>query len=108
MRPRACSQPLEPTATLTYSFLHTDRARPEHVHRPKGRGEPYLCVLARALSHFDPQSDASHSDFKPNAIVALGGGSVIDCAKIARLLYEHPKVKLEVCGARFCSGRCTA
>lgn len=33
--------------------------------------------------------------FKPDAIVALGGGSVMDAAKIVRLFYENPDMTLE-------------
>jgi alcohol dehydrogenase class IV len=34
--------------------------------------------------------------FKPDLIFALGGGSAMDTAKAAWLLYEHPGVKLEI------------
>jgi len=34
--------------------------------------------------------------FKPDLIFALGGGSAMDTAKAAWLLYEHPDVKLEI------------
>jgi acetaldehyde dehydrogenase/alcohol dehydrogenase len=33
--------------------------------------------------------------FQPDAIIALGGGSVIDAAKMMRALYEHPQIQLE-------------
>lgn len=32
---------------------------------------------------------------KPDTIIALGGGSVLDAAKIMRLFYDSPKLKLE-------------
>ncbi|MFG2644019.1 bifunctional acetaldehyde-CoA/alcohol dehydrogenase [Streptomyces sp. NPDC048370] len=32
-------------------------------------------------------------DFQPDTIVALGGGSVMDAAKIMWLMYEHPEVE---------------
>lgn len=32
-------------------------------------------------------------DFEPDTIVALGGGSVMDAAKIMWLMYEHPEVE---------------
>ncbi|MCL2383033.1 MAG: bifunctional acetaldehyde-CoA/alcohol dehydrogenase [Oscillospiraceae bacterium] len=34
-------------------------------------------------------------DFQPDTIIALGGGSPMDAAKIMRLLYEHPELSLE-------------
>jgi alcohol dehydrogenase class IV len=35
--------------------------------------------------------------FKPDLIFALGGGSSMDTAKAAWLLYEHPSIDLEIC-----------
>ena len=34
-------------------------------------------------------------DFKPDTIIALGGGSVMDAAKAMWLFYEHPEVNFE-------------
>lgn len=31
-------------------------------------------------------------DFEPDTIIALGGGSPMDAAKVMRLLYEHPEI----------------
>jgi len=39
--------------------------------------------------------------FKPDLIIALGGGSVLDAAKIMWLLYEHPQNDLEDLAMRF-------
>ena len=39
--------------------------------------------------------------FKPDVIIALGGGSPMDAAKIMWLLYEHPEVKFEGLALRF-------
>lgn len=39
--------------------------------------------------------------FKPDVVIALGGGSPMDAAKIIRLLYEHPDVEFEGLALRF-------
>ena len=39
--------------------------------------------------------------FKPDVIVALGGGSPMDAAKIMWVLYEHPEVRFEDLAMRF-------
>lgn len=39
--------------------------------------------------------------FKPDAIIALGGGSPIDAAKAMWLFYEHPEVEFEFLRLRF-------
>ncbi|HOO32382.1 MAG TPA: bifunctional acetaldehyde-CoA/alcohol dehydrogenase [Thermotogota bacterium] len=39
--------------------------------------------------------------FKPDVIIALGGGSPMDAAKIMWLMYEHSEVKFEVLAQRF-------
>ncbi len=39
--------------------------------------------------------------FKPDAIIALGGGSPIDAAKAMWLFYEHPEVEFEFLKLRF-------
>jgi len=36
-----------------------------------------------------------HKDFAPDAIVGLGGGSVIDAAKAFRVFYEHPDMTVK-------------
>jgi acetaldehyde dehydrogenase/alcohol dehydrogenase len=41
------------------------------------------------------------SAFKPDAIVAFGGGSAMDAAKIMRLLYEKPQSRFEDLSMRF-------
>ncbi|MCQ2799375.1 MAG: bifunctional acetaldehyde-CoA/alcohol dehydrogenase [Bacilli bacterium] len=41
------------------------------------------------------------SDFKPDCIIALGGGSAMDAAKIMWVLYEHPEVDFFDMAMRF-------
>ena len=41
------------------------------------------------------------SDFKPDVIIAVGGGSPMDAAKIMWVLYEHPDVNFEDMAMRF-------
>jgi len=55
--------------------------------------EPELKVLMQALEAFN--------FYKPDQIIALGGGSVIDAAKVLRLMYESPQADLEELGAPF-------
>lgn len=44
---------------------------------------------------------AAMSKFKPDTVIALGGGSPLDAAKVMRLMYEHPEVKVQDLYARF-------
>ena len=39
--------------------------------------------------------------YEPDVIIALGGGSPMDAAKIMRVLYEHPDIKFEDVAMRF-------
>ncbi|WHH59303.1 bifunctional acetaldehyde-CoA/alcohol dehydrogenase [Petroclostridium sp. X23] len=39
--------------------------------------------------------------FKPDVIIAVGGGSPMDAAKVMWVLYEHPEVKFEDLAMRF-------
>lgn len=40
-------------------------------------------------------------DFKPDVIIALGGGSPMDAAKVMQLMYEVPHIKFEGLAMRF-------
>ncbi|MFI3142012.1 MAG: bifunctional acetaldehyde-CoA/alcohol dehydrogenase [Clostridia bacterium] len=44
---------------------------------------------------------AQMADFKPDAIIALGGGSAMDAAKIMWVLYEHPEADFHDMAMRF-------
>ena len=39
--------------------------------------------------------------FKPDTIIAIGGGSPMDAAKIMWVLYEHPEEEFEDLAMRF-------
>ena len=44
---------------------------------------------------------AQMTDFKPDCIIALGGGSAMDAAKIMWVMYEHPEVDFMDMAMRF-------
>mmetsp|Transcript_6122 Transcript_6122/g.15741 ORF Transcript_6122/g.15741 Transcript_6122/m.15741 type:complete len:1021 (-) Transcript_6122:139-3201(-) len=44
---------------------------------------------------------AAMEAFAPDTVIALGGGSPMDAAKVMRLLYEHPEVTMQSLTARF-------
>jgi acetaldehyde dehydrogenase/alcohol dehydrogenase len=55
--------------------------------------DPDLTTIYRGVERLET--------FKPDVIVAIGGGSPMDAAKIMWLLYEHPEVKFEDLAMRF-------
>jgi acetaldehyde dehydrogenase/alcohol dehydrogenase len=55
--------------------------------------DPTLSVVRKG-------TDLAHA-FKPDVIVAMGGGSPMDAAKIMWVLYEHPDVDFEDLALRF-------
>lgn len=58
-------------------------------------------------THADPDMECIRKGveacerFKPDLMIALGGGSPIDAAKFIRLQYEHPELTLEEAASRF-------
>lgn len=55
--------------------------------------DPSLDTVERGL--------ALMQTFKPDVIIALGGGSPMDAAKIMWLMYEHPEIEFEGLAMRF-------
>jgi alcohol dehydrogenase class IV len=51
------------------------------------------CLLLQALEQLRP--------FRPDVIIAVGGGSPMDAAKLMWLMYEQPGTKFEEVAARF-------
>ncbi|QTQ15555.1 bifunctional acetaldehyde-CoA/alcohol dehydrogenase [Treponema parvum] len=48
---------------------------------------------------------AAMTAFKPDVIIAMGGGSSMDAGKIMWVLYEHPEVDFQDMAMRFCDIR---
>ena len=57
------------------------------------RPDPDLTTINKAKSMVD--------SFAPDVLIALGGGSPIDAAKILWIMYEHPELKFEDLAMRF-------
>jgi acetaldehyde dehydrogenase/alcohol dehydrogenase len=55
--------------------------------------DPDLATIRRGLSLMNA--------YRPDVVVALGGGSPIDAAKIMWLMYEHPEVQFKDLATRF-------
>jgi acetaldehyde dehydrogenase/alcohol dehydrogenase len=55
--------------------------------------DPDLATIKKGL--------AMMNAFHPDAVIALGGGSPIDAAKIMRLLYDYPEVQFKDLAMRF-------
>ncbi len=55
--------------------------------------DPCLATINKGLEIFN--------SFKPDVVIALGGGSPMDAAKVMWLLYEHPEVEFEGFAMRF-------
>jgi alcohol dehydrogenase YqhD (iron-dependent ADH family) len=53
----------------------------------------FPCLLLQALEQLRP--------FQPDVIIAVGGGSPMDAAKLMWLMYEQPGTKFEEVAARF-------
>ncbi len=76
--------------------LYYLRKRPQYVHSEvfaEVEPDPSLDTVAKGL--------AVLQTFKPDVIIALGGGSPIDAAKAMWMFYEHPEVNFEALTYKF-------
>jgi len=55
--------------------------------------DPSLTTVNKGLERMN--------SFKPDVIIALGGGSPMDAAKVMWLMYEHPEIEFEGLATRF-------
>jgi acetaldehyde dehydrogenase/alcohol dehydrogenase len=70
-----------------------DELRIEHEVFFDVEPDPSLSTVQRGLTVMNL--------FKPDVIIAMGGGSPMDAAKIMWLMYEHPEVEFEGLALRF-------
>jgi acetaldehyde dehydrogenase / alcohol dehydrogenase len=95
--------PSRSTVIVANPFLerigHVDTVR---RHLPEGTAV-HVAVIPDAEPELKAVMDglAALTESRADQIIALGGGSVIDAAKIMRLKYESPEAKLEELGAPF-------
>ncbi len=92
------------------AFIVTDRFLSENgyvqpiIDRLESLGiqsEVYSDVLPDPTLAVVRDGASKMQSFQPDVILALGGGSPMDAAKIMWLLYEHPDVKFEDLAMRF-------
>lgn len=55
--------------------------------------DPSLATVHRGL--------AVMNTFNPDVIIAFGGGSPMDAAKVMWMMYEHPEIEFEGLATRF-------
>jgi acetaldehyde dehydrogenase / alcohol dehydrogenase len=70
-----------------------DAMRVQHTTYYHVQPDPTLEIIYEGLKEV--------LSFQPDVIIAIGGGSPMDAAKVMWLLYEHPEVTFEGLSARF-------
>ncbi len=89
---------------VTDKFLYQNNYIKPITQKLDEMGIRYTCF---ADVEPDPSLDSAKagaklmSDFEPDVIIALGGGSAMDAAKIMWVLYEHPEVDFYDMAMRF-------
>lgn len=89
---------------VTDRFLFENGHVDDTVRMLKGQGievEVFYEVMADPTLAVVKQATAVANAFKPDVILAFGGGSPMDAAKIMWVLYEHPEVHFADLALRF-------
>jgi len=86
------------SGSIAANPAHTDKldralARQSYKIIPMPSGEPCLENLQEVMLRV--------SDYRPDWIIAVGGGSVLDAAKIIWIFYEHPDIELDILSRPF-------
>lgn len=89
---------------VTDSFLFNNGYTKQVTDRLEAKGvlcEVFYNVEADPTLSIVRKGAESMSSFKPDTIIAIGGGSPMDAAKIMWVLYEHPETKFDELALRF-------
>lgn len=109
---RGSIQYLEKMQNITRAFIVTDPSMLEFgfvekiVYYLKKRQQPVMMSIFSDVES-DPSFDSikrgveEMNVFKPDTIIALGGGSAIDTAKGMQLYYEQPDIDIEALKTKF-------
>lgn len=109
---RGSIQYLEKMENISRAFIVTDKPMIELGYVEKilyylRKRKDYVHSEVFSDVETDPSFDTikrgvdSMNSFKPDVIIALGGGSAIDAAKGMWLYYEHPDVDIDALKAKF-------